>query len=139
MYQFAWTCLHLAGAYRTFHPAYFIMEVGATGHRVLEEIQLMERYGYGLSRGAKQSDLRDLVGSVRHYFYMRPDNVFARTAPISWKMHGDNRPWILHGLRDAVERGSLVIRSSELIDELAGLRRGEEGDNDEIAGGGRRP
>ena len=42
---------------------------------------------------------------------------------------------MLHGLRDALERGHLTLRSAALLDELAALRRGEEGDNDQIAGG----
>jgi hypothetical protein len=134
MYQFAWVLLHLAGAYRMRLPAYMIVEVGATGYRVLEEIQMLERYGFGLSVSAR-GQLGDVLGSVRHYFYFRPDSPFTRTAPQDWKTGPNNRAWLLHGLRDALERGHLTIRSAALLDELAALRRGEEGDNDQIAGG----
>lgn len=133
MYQFAWVLLHLAGAYRTRMPAYMIVEVGATGYRVLEEIQMLERYGFGLSVAAR-GQLEDVLGSVRHYFYYRPDSPFTRTAPQDWKTGPNNRPWLLHGLRDALERGHLTLRSATLLDELAALRRGEQGDNDQIAG-----
>jgi hypothetical protein len=133
MYQFAWVLLHLAGAYRTQLPTYFILEVGVTGYRVLEEIQLLERHGYGLSLRGKQQ-IENLIGSVQHYYYVRPDNIYARTSPIEWKTDHDKRPWILHGLRDTIERDHITIRSRELIDELAAVRRGEEGDSDVIAG-----
>jgi hypothetical protein len=133
MYQFAWVLLHLCGAYRTLLPAYFILEVGATGYRVLAEIQALERHGYGLSARAR-GNIQDLLGSVRHYFYYRPDQPFARSAAQEWKTGPNNRPWVLHGLRDTIERGQMEIRSSSLIDGLAAMRQGESGDQDEIAG-----
>lgn len=136
MYQFAWTLLHLAGAYRTFVPAYFIMEVGGPGYRVLKEIQLIERHGYGLSAVPTKQQLQNVLGSMQHYYYQKPDQLSARPSAIEWRTGPNNRSWILHGLRDAVERGQLTIRSAALIDELAAMRRGEEGDNDIIEGGG---
>ncbi len=136
-YQFAWVCLDLAGHYRSrLIPAYFILEMGATGFAVLDELQRIERTGYGLAVSARRTEIQDIIGSIRHYFYRRPDNVFARTAPIEWHTHANNRPWIMHGLRDTIARGHAVIRSAALVDELAALRRGEEGDNDQIEGGG---
>src|SRR5439155_639275 len=59
-----------------------------------------------------------------------------RSAPLGWKMSAEIRPWIIHQLRDEIERGHVVIRSPELIDGLDGLRRGEEGDADVIEAGG---
>ena len=135
-YQFAWAILHLAGAYRTLIPAYFILEIGGTGYRVLEEIQLLQQHGYGLSPSARKQNLHDFLGAVSHYFFFRPDNVSSKTAPIEWKTGPNNRPWLLHGLRDTIERGHMTIRSAALLDELAALRRAESGDADEIKAGG---
>ncbi len=136
MYQFAWTLLHLAGAYKTFIPAYFIMEVGGPGYRVLEEIHLLERYGYGLSQAPTKLQLQNMLGSIQHYFYHRPDLMSSRPTAIEWRTQANNRPWLIHGLRDSLERGALTIRSDGLIDELAALRRGEDGDKDQLGGGG---
>ena len=136
MYQFAWTLLHLAGAYRTFIPAYFIMEVGGPGFRVLEEIHLLERYGYGLAQVPTKLQLQNMLGSIQHYFYHRPDLMSSRPTAIEWRTQSSNRPWLIHGLRDALERGALTVRSEALIEELAALRRGETGDKDQLAAGG---
>lgn len=134
MYQFAWVCLHLAGAYRTFIPAYFILEVAGTGRAVLAQIQLLERYGYGASPKAKWQ-LQDFLGSIRHYFYVRPDVPHGRPRTQEWHTQPNTRAWMLHGLRDTIERGQLEVRSQALIDHLSLLRQGEQGNNDVIAGG----
>lgn len=138
MYQFAWVLLHLCGAYRGLLPAYFILEVGATGYRVLEEIQLLERYGYGLSARAKHGDIQDLLGSVRHYFYYRPDSPFSRSTAQEWKTGPNNRPWLLHGLRDTLTRNQLEVWSVEMLDGFAAMRQGATGNADVIEGGGGR-
>ncbi len=134
MYQFAWVLIHLGGAYRTEIPAYIINEVGGTGRRVLEEINMLERHGFGLSPRFR-TELQDMLGCMRHYFYFKPDSPWARTAPQEWKTQADNRPWLMNGLRDAIERRQIVFRSAKTIDQLAWLRRGESGDNDQIQGG----
>ena len=133
-YQCAWAAMHLAGAYRTFIPAYFICEVGGTGYRVLEEIQLIQNVGHGLSGRAKKLQLADFLGSVNHYFFWKPDMFSSRVSTISWRTQPNTRPWLLNGLSDTIERGYMDVRSEALIDELAMLRRGEAGDNDQIEG-----
>lgn len=134
MYQFAWIILHLSGAYRTFVPAYSILDVAGAGRSVLAEIQLLERYGYGASPRAKWQ-IQDFLGSVRHYFYKRPDVPFARSRTQEWHTQPNTRGWILHGLKNTIERGQMTLRSPELIDNLSALRQGESGDYDVIAGG----
>lgn len=134
MYQFAWVCLHLAGAYRTFMPPYFILDVAQTGRAVLEQIQLLERYGFGASAHAKWQ-IQDFLGCVRHYYYIRPDHPYGRPRAQEWHSQANTRPWILHGLRDTLERGQMTLRSPDLIDNLSALRQGEMGNPDLIAGG----
>jgi len=133
MYQFAWVMLHLSGAYRTFMPAYMILEVAMTGARVLDEIHLLERVGFGLS-GRARGNVHDFLGSVRHYYYHRPDQPFQRPMAQEWETSPKNRARALHGLRDTIERQQMEIRSPELIDALANVRQGEEGDADQIGG-----
>lgn len=138
MYQFAWALVHLAGAYRSkgFGPPCFIMEVGGTGYRVLEEIELLQYHGYGLSGSPAKQELHNILGSIRHYFYYRPDIMTSRSNAINWRTSPSNRVWIIHGLRDGVERGTVIPMDERLIDEMASMRRGEDGDNDQIEAGG---
>jgi hypothetical protein len=134
MYQFAWVLLHLAGGYRTEIPSYMILDVAGPGRRVLEEIQMLERHGFGLSPKFR-SELQDVLGCVRHYFHFKPDSPFSKTAPQDWETAPRTRAWMLEGLRDAIERKHIVIRSAQTIDQMAWLRQGESGDHDEIGGG----
>src|SRR5439155_42340 len=137
MYQFAWLAMNLAAAYRFRVPAFFALEVGTVGKYVLAEIQRIQNYGYGLSPSAVNNrDVRNVIGNIQHFQYVRPDQATVRSAPLGWKMSAEIRPWIIHQLRDEIERGHVVIRSPELIDGLDGLRRGEEGDADVIEAGG---
>src|SRR3990167_758573 len=136
MYQFAWVIGHLGGAYRPVLPPYLILEVNTTGLHVLNELQRLEQFGYGLSPIARRGNhLLDFLGSMQQYFYRRPDTYSTRP-PLQWKTGPTNRPWLLHGLRDELERGHVTVRSPELVDELAMLRVGEAGDADQIAAGG---
>lgn len=133
-YQCAWAMMHLAGAYRTFVPCYMICEVGGTGFRVLEEMDLIKNLGHGLSGLAKKQQLHDFMGSVNNYYYWRPDNIRGSGFTRDWKTQPNTRPWLLNGLSDTLQRGYMTVRSEALIDELAMLRRGETGDNDQIEG-----
>jgi hypothetical protein len=133
MYHFAWICLHLAGAYHTFMPAYFILEIGMAGMHVLTEIHRLERVGYGLP-AADRARIANLLSSVQHYLYRRPDS-FSSRALKQMKSSAEIRARMLYGLRDEVERGHMDIRSAELIGQLSGLRRGEDGNQDKVAGG----
>jgi hypothetical protein len=45
------------------------------------------------------------------------------------------RTLLLHGYRAQLTRGELEIRSEALIDESAQIKRGADGDNDQIGGG----
>jgi hypothetical protein len=137
-YQFAWTLLHLCGAYNQRHLPFFILELLGPGRAVLQEMQRLERYGFGVSSALRNKgrELLDFLGSVRHYIFARPDSLTSR-ANLQWQTSGTLRPWIMHQLRDSVERGAMVIRSAALVDELAALRQGgAEGTNDHIGGSG---
>lgn len=133
---FAWLLLYLAGAYRTLALPWIICEANGPGYAVMKHIQLMRQTGYGLSSAARAKGLQDVLGCFRHYFWARPDNLGWRTAPIDVKTNPDIRPYMLHMLADAVIGGQLDLYSHHVINSLAGLRRGESGDNDLIDAGG---
>lgn len=122
-FHFAWLCLALAGTFRTMTTPYFIMDLAGPGLSTWREIQRVEQRGYGVAREAEQAKrFLNFSGAVRHYFYLRPDSFRANPAP-QWKSQPDNRVWLMTALRDEVQRGHVEIRSRDLVDELAMLRR----------------
>lgn len=133
----AWACLHLAGAYRQNRPfadMYFVMDVETTGLSVLTEIQRFEQRNWGL-RMQGTRDLQNLLGAVRHYYFRRPDSLARGVRAMEWQSKANFRPWLLNQMRDVLENGHVEVRSSELIDELANIRRGELNDADVIGAG----
>jgi hypothetical protein len=119
---FAWTCLHLTGSYRVEHQC-FILEINGLGMGVLAEIKRLIYSGWGT---ANTPAFRDLLGSVRHYIWRRPDSIGAMGA-YQWKSTDELQAVALHRLRDQIQRGIAVVRSEALLDELERLEGHGEG------------
>jgi hypothetical protein len=134
-YGFAWLLMYLCGAYNLSASPFLIVEANGPGYAVMNQIKLFQELGYGLSSARRAAGLQDFAGAFRRYFYARPDNLAWKSAPLDWKTNPDIRPYLLHSLADTVIRGHMTVRSAHLINSLAGLRRGESGDNDQIEGG----
>lgn len=116
MYQFAWILAHLSGIY----PPYLIHELNGPGYAVLQELDRMGNYGFGLSvRGGK---LQNVISAIQHHLWRRADALQASYSR-EWKMTPQNREEVFEQLRDTTERGALMVRSAELATELAALRR----------------
>jgi hypothetical protein len=113
---FAWCCLHLAGAYGAQHKT-FILEISGLGSGVLTEIRRLINTGYGTTR---TPGFLDVVNSVRHYIWRRPDSLSASGA-YQWKSNAETQAMALQRLRDSIQRGTITIRSEELAEELARL------------------
>lgn len=113
---FAWVCLHLAGAYGAQHRN-FILEVSGLGMGVLAEIKRLVNTGWGTTRAP---GFRDMLGSIRHYVYRRP-NTMVTMGALQWKSKPETHGMILQRLRDQLQRGSTVVRSKALADEVARL------------------
>jgi hypothetical protein len=137
-YQFAWAVLHLIAAYGTrMRPAYLALEIAGTGMAVFDEIHRVQSIGFGLqARPATPGDaIKDFQAPVRHYLHRKLDSLTGRAA-FHWKSNASERPLLMHGLRDQIERGTTEPMSTALIDELAMLRRGEGDEGDVIGAGG---
>jgi hypothetical protein len=131
MYQFAWVLAHLGGLYRIDGDNHLILEIGGPGRAVDEELLRMASYGFGLtSRGDK---IQDVIGAIQRFVYRRSDTM---TGQAAWHFNTTTelRIQIFEQLRDAVERGAMVIRSPELANELAALRRLEDSGRIEAGG-----
>lgn len=133
--NFTWILFHLAGYYRDPNLPYIVHEAQGPGRAVEKHIQLFEEHGFGLSSAARVAGAHDIIGAHRRYFWARPDNLGAKSATKDLQTNATERPYFIHMLIDAVTHGQLTIRSEALINSLASLRRGETGDNDQIAGG----
>jgi len=144
-FHFAWVIQHMVAAYRSFasskswNPVYWILELGWGGERVLRELDRIQNLGYGYSPVALEDRdrLTNMTASIE-YFFRRADT-FSAGSLRQMKSTPEIRTRNLISLRDEVGRGHLLIPSEPLIDELAALRRGEEGDVDEITAGAGQP
>lgn len=137
MYQFAWVMMSLAGIYRGWAPCDVVLEIGGSGMHVMTEIERIQNLGYGLAPNgvSKREAFSNMLGAIRQYVYRRPDS-FGNRPLKQMRANWQVRATLFYGLRDEVERGHVKIPSETLIDQLAGLRRGEEdGDVDRIGGG----
>ena len=113
---FTWVTLHLAGAYGAQHKT-LILEIGGLGAGVLTEIQRLVRSGYGTTR---TPGFLDVLGSVRHYIWRRPDSLTMRGA-YQFKSNAETQATVLQRFRDQIQRGATIVRSQLLVDELARL------------------
>jgi len=113
---FTWVCLHLAGAYGAQHRT-FILEISGLGAGVLTEVQRLVRSGYGTTR---TPGFLDVLGSVRHYIWRRPDSLTMRGA-YQWKSNAETQATVLQRFRDQIQRGAVSVRSQWLAHELSRL------------------
>ena len=131
-YQFAWVMAYLCGLYRgRVDMPWEIIEVGGTGMQVMEELDRIRNFDYGLAPAAPR-DHQDFTGTVNRYIWRKSDALKARGAH-QMKSNRDERTRLYYTMRDEVEREHVTIRSRRLIDELAMLRRL---DADNVAGSG---
>jgi hypothetical protein len=61
--------------------------------------------------------------TLQHYLYARPDTNRKAFSTIHWKTTPDNRERMMEAIRTFVEKPILILRSKELVDELAALVR----------------
>jgi hypothetical protein len=123
MYQFAWVLAHLGGLYRVASEDHLILEIGGPGRAVHEELERMAAYGYGMTKHSE--GLQDVIGQIQHFLYRRVDSM---TGAMAWHFNTTSETLIqiMEQLKDSVERGALVVRSSDLVTQLGALRRDEK-------------
>lgn len=127
---FAWVIMHLVACYSAV-PKGLILEVAGLGQGVLQEIRRMVATGWGTLR---RHEFRAVFGGVQHYLWRRPDSIGALGA-LHWKSGPETQGAVLQRLADQLRRGTLVVRSSELLEELDRL----EGVGDTYEPSGRDP
>jgi hypothetical protein len=120
-YQFAWVIAHLAGAYKN---STLNLEVNGPGQAVINELKNLKRLAasYG---GAMGKSLMDVFGSMSNYIWRRNDSMSGISNSIGWLTTSSSKERMLNYMKDYFERGMMVIRSLETIDEMKTVVRND--------------
>ena len=113
-YQFAWIIAHLGGAYRNI---FLNLEITGPGGAVSTELINLQRSAGQIPVGT--GTLLDVMGAIRHYFWMRPDNTMSGAGKaIHTKMDEFSKRAIMNTFKDSFEVGRMQIRSTEMVNEM---------------------
>ena len=121
-YQFAWVILYLAGHYRN---TMINLEINGPGQAVWQEIQQMKRNASMNPKNPVSQKILHVVQNLQNYLYRRLDG-FSRPSAYHWKTSTDTKERMLNFYKDCFERGTSMLRSSQLIEEMQKVVR-EEG------------
>ena len=121
-YQFAWVILYLAGHYRN---TMINLEINGPGQAVWQEIQQMKRSAGSNPKNPVSQKILYVVQNLQNYLYRRLDG-FSRPSAYHWKSSTDTKERMLNFFKDNFERGSSVVKSTGLIEEMQKVVR-EEG------------
>lgn len=119
-YQFAWIIAHLGGAYRN---VLLNLEITGPGGAVSTELLNLQRAAGQIPHG--DGSLTDIMGNIRHYFWMRPDNAMSGSGrAIHTKMEEFTKRAIMNSYKDSFEVGRMIIVSTELVNEMRTITQG---------------
>jgi hypothetical protein len=121
-YQFAWVILYLAGHYRN---TMINLEINGPGQAVWQEIQQMKRNASLNPKTPVSQKILHVVKNLQNYLYRRLDG-FSRPSAYHWKTSTDTKERMLNFYKDCFERGTSMLRSPQLIEEMQKVVR-EEG------------
>ena len=121
-YQFAWVMLYLAGYYRN---TMINLEINGPGQAVWQEIQSMKRMAGSNPKNPVAQKILHVLANLQNYLYKRLDG-FNRPSAYHWKSSPDTKERMLNFYKDNFERGSSLVRSAGLIEEMQKVVR-EEG------------
>ena len=112
-YQFAWVICYLAGAYQ---GAMVNLEINGPGGAVWQEMQNLKRLA-AVTNSNMARGLHDVVSHIQNYLYKRPDS-FGMPSAYMWKTTYDTKHRMLNTFKDGFERGTILIRGKEVLDEM---------------------
>jgi hypothetical protein len=137
--QFAWILAHIGGAYKR---CILNLEITGPGGAVATELVHLQRSAAQIPMSEGKT-LLDVMGHIRHYFWMRPDSQFiGQSKSVHTKMDEYTKRAIMNSYRDSFEVGRMEVRSVELVNEMRTIVQGggdSRGATDQgrIAAGGR--
>lgn len=120
-YAFAWVIAHLTGGYR---DSMAILEINGPGKAVWDEFaRIQQTAGYTTAANVN-AGLLDVIGNIRNYLYHRTDSMAGNFA-FQFKTTNELKESFMNKFRDAYERGTLTIRSLDLLEEMKSITNDE--------------
>jgi hypothetical protein len=117
----AWVFAYLCGYYgQSTHAVHTNLEINGPGQQVLSELQNLRRQAS--SKIIEAAGVREVVKYIKHYLYRKIDT-FNKPSAIHTKTNHDIKERMMNAYRDNFERGILVVRSSELVEEMKTIIR----------------
>jgi hypothetical protein len=121
-YQFAWVMIYLAASYINGGGSVMVnLEINGPGQAVWQEIQNLKRTAVN-QPGDAGGRLYAVIANIQNYLYKRLDSMGAPGA-YHWKTTADTKERAFNLYKDCFERGMLLVRSRECIDEMKNVIR----------------
>jgi hypothetical protein len=117
----AWVFAYLCGYYgQLTHPVNTNLEVNGPGQQVLSELQNLRRQAS--SKIVESAGIREVVKYIKNYLYRKLDT-FNKPSAIHTKTNHEIKERMMNAYRDYFERGILIVRSQELVEEMKTIIR----------------
>jgi len=127
-YAFAWVIAYLAGAYGSRGngggSSMLNLEVNGPGTAVLNELQNMKKQRYQEAARGDRS-LMDVMGNMSDYLYRKYDSIYGSMSALHTVTTFQMKERMMNVFRDYFERGMLIPRSNELVEEMKSVVRDE--------------
>lgn len=116
--QFAYVMLYLAGAYQ---QSMINLELNGPGVAVWSAIQTLRRFLSTRAMGANPK-VANLIMNIQNFLYRRPDSV-AGGVNYHTKSTTAEKERFMNALKDGFERGTIIVRSIECLNEMKYIER----------------
>jgi len=118
--QFAWALCYLGGYYG---PNVLVnLEINGPGQSVFAEMQNLKRTAAIESNVSGNREMANILGNIQSYLYKRVDSPGSGIGAYHWKTTYDSKLRMMNQTKDAFERGILLANSTELLEEMKGIR-----------------
>ena len=117
-YQTAWVLAHLAGYYGL-QWCMPILEMTGPGQAVFEELDKVRQLGMAVRAvpGQETSDLRNILGHMRHFMYRRIDALSGGMV-YQWKTSPELKSRMMNQFKNGIELSRAIPRSVPLLEEM---------------------
>jgi hypothetical protein len=123
-FQFAWVMIYLAASYINGGGSVMLnLEINGPGQAVWQEIQNLKRTAVNLPGGQGHA-LYSVIANIQNYLYKRLDSMGAPSA-FHWQTTFQTKERAFNLIKDCFERGIMLVRSKDCIDEMKGIVRDE--------------
>jgi hypothetical protein len=72
---------------------------------------------------SKNTGLFNVLSNIQNYLYKRTDTISSAPGAYHWKTTFDTKERMFNGMKDCFERGLLLIKSTDCLDEMKNIVR----------------